>query len=167
MKWITKLFIALYIPLCAFTGDPEIIKVRNLYYKASADKDEADKFYDYLKTPPSINSSLLSGYSGMSYMIKANYSWNPYNKLNFFLKGKDLLDNAITKDPANAELRFLRYCVQTNAPGFLSYSGKIKEDKVIILYSYPLLKDSDLKERIKNYMNNPKYCTDQEINSLK
>ncbi len=109
---------------------------------------------------------MLSGYQGMAYMIRANYSWNPYNKLSFFFKGRDLLDGAIEKDPTNIELRWLRFCVQTNAPSFLAYSGKTKEDKAIVLYGYSLLKDGDLKERIKKYMNDPKYCTPQERNLL-
>ncbi|MDZ4664978.1 MAG: hypothetical protein SGJ15_08900 [Bacteroidota bacterium] len=140
--------------------------MRNLLYKASKDKDDAKTFYDHLKSTPNISSTLLSGYKGMAYMIRANYSWNPYNKFSFFLKGKDLLDNAIEQDPINIELRWLRFCVQTNAPSFLGYSGKTKEDKAAVLYGYPLLKDSDLKERIKKYMNDPKYCTPEERSSL-
>ena len=166
MRTFVKIILVLFFPLTIIGGDNDIIKVRNLYYKASADKDEAEKFYDHLKTSPSISSNLLDGYKGMSYMIKANYSWNPYNKLSFFLKGKDLLDNAIVIEPTNIELRFLRYCVQTNAPSFLAYSSKTKEDKASILYGYSMLKDGDLKSRIKNYMNNPKYCSLEERNLL-
>ncbi|MBP9070472.1 MAG: hypothetical protein KBG47_13255 [Bacteroidia bacterium] len=146
--------------------ETELVKVRNLLYRASADKDDSKTFYDYLRSSPNLNSSMLSGYQGMAYMIRANYSWNPYNKLSFFFKGRDLLDGAIEKDPTNIELRWLRFCVQTNAPSFLAYSGKTKEDKAIVLYGYSLLKDGDLKERIKKYMNDPKYCTAQERNLL-
>lgn len=139
-----------------------IVKLRELYYKAASDKDEADRFYTYLKENPGINTNVYNAYTGMSYMIKANYSWNPYNKLSYFTKGKDKLEDAITKDTYNAELRFLRFCIQTNAPGFLAYSSKIKEDKAMLIVCYPLLRDEDLKKRIKEYMLESKYCTEEE-----
>lgn len=166
MRYILKIIIALCIPFCSLAEETELVKVRNLLYRASADKDDSKTFYDYLKSSPSLSPSMLSGYQGMAYMIRANYSWNPYNKLSFFFKGRDLLDNAIEKDPGNVELRWLRFCVQTNAPSFLAYSGKTKEDKAVVLYGYSLLKDGDLKERIKKYMNDPKYCNQQERNLL-
>lgn len=167
MKKLFIIFLIAYLPFQLIANDKDLLKVRNLYYKASADKDDAEIFYDYLLSKPEITGPILSGYKGMSYMIKANFSWNPFNKLSFFNTGKDLLDNAIEKDQSNIELRFLRYCVQTNAPGFLGYSGKIKEDKVLILYGYYLIKDTDLKDRIKNYINSSKYCTDEEKRLLK
>ena len=162
MRTIFKIIIALCLPLSILADDTELIKVRNLLYKASVDKDDSKTFYDYLKSSPKLNTSMLEGYQGMAYMIRANYSWNPYNKLSFFFKGRDLLDGAIEKDPANVELRWLRFCVQTNAPGFLGYRGKISEDKAVVLYGYSLIKPGDLKDRIKKYMDDPKYCTEKE-----
>lgn len=149
----------------AVNGD--LLRTRELYYKASAHKDDAEKFSDFLAASPDVEKTLLSGYQGLSYMLSANYSWNPYNKLSFFTKGKDLLNEAIKKDPANMELRFLRFCVQTNAPGFLGYSDMIHQDKAIILAGYSTSKDSDLKYRIKNYLLSSKYCTPEDKLLLK
>lgn len=151
----------------ARAGDDELLRTRALYYKASADKEDAERFTDYLSASPAIGRSLLAGYNGMAYMIRANYTWNPYNKLSYFNKGRDMLDAAISKDPSNLELRFLRFGVQTNAPAFLGYSGKIEEDKSVILKGYALLKDKDLKDRIKNYLAVSKYCNTNELALLK
>lgn len=156
------LFILLLFKSFLIAGREDIIKVRNLYYRATVNKETSDSFYTYLKTSPSIGISLLKGYMGMSYMIKANHSWNPYNKLSFFNKGKEYLNGAIEKDLENVELRFLRFCVQTNAPVFLAYSNDIYGDKVVILNGYHLIHDEDLKIRIRNYMKNSKICTQQE-----
>lgn len=152
--------IALFLiqSLClAFNKD--LLRTRELYYKASVNKNDAELFSDFLASAPDLEKTLLSGYQGISYMIRANHSWNPYIKLSFFTKGKDLLDEAIKKDPSNLELRFLRFCVQTNAPVFLGYSGMIEQDKTLILKAYSLSKDSDLKNRIKKYLVSSKYCT--------
>jgi hypothetical protein len=164
----TLLIITLFLTgrLClAVNGDLQ--RTRELYYKASANKGDAELFSTFLSSSPDVEKTLLSGYRGMSYMIKANYSWNPYNKLSFFNKGKDLLDEAIQKDPANIELRFLRFCVQTNAPAFLGYSGMIGQDKAVILSGYPLSKDNDLKNRIRNYLVSSKYSTASDKALLK
>lgn len=167
MKKLFVLFLIFYLPFQSLAGDKDLLKVRDLYYRASANKDDAETFYNYLSGKPDITNHLLLGYQGMSYMIKANYTWNPYNKLSFFNKGKNLLDNAIGSDISNVELRFLRYCTQTNAPSFLGYSGEIKKDKEIILKGYDFLKDTDLKNRIKNYLYISKYLTEEEKRLLK
>lgn len=162
MKTIALIFTLLLVQVFCLAVNGDLQRTRELYYKASANKTDAELFSDFLSSSPDVEKTLLSGYLGMSYMIRANYSWNPYNKLSFFTKGKDLLDGAIRKDPSNMELRFLRFCVQTNAPGFLGYSGMIVQDKAVILSGYSQSKDKDLKTRIKNYLVSSKYCTASE-----
>lgn len=162
------LIVALFVArLHCFGLDNDLLRTRELYYKASTDKSDADLFSDFLLSKPDIEKTLLSGYQGLCYMIRANYVWNPYNKLGFFNKGKEMLNEAISKDPANLELRFLRYCVQTNAPSFLGYNNKIVEDKKVILSLYVLSTDRDLKSRIKNYLATSKHCTVAEVELLK
>lgn len=163
---IILISVLLGVSVCS-ARDKDLLLVRNLYYKASSNKDDATRFNDYLASSPDINQALLKGYQGMSWMIRANYSWNPYNKLSYFTKGKDLLEEAIEKDPANVELRFLRFCVQTNAPGFLGYSGKISDDREVIVKGYTDLKDKDLRDRIKNYLVTSKYCSSSDKSVLK
>lgn len=140
----------------------DILKVRDLYYKATTNKAMSDSFFNYLAENPKIFPSLYIGYTGMAYMIRANYSWNPVNKLSYFTKGKDYLNGAIEKDEHNIELRFLRFSVQTNAPAFLAYSSDIKTDKAVILAGYNLIKDEDLKSRIREYMKSSKVVTSKE-----
>lgn len=169
MKKLKIILILLSIlgPALTFANDSDMVKLRGLYYKAASNKEDAVSFYNYLKNNPGINSGVFSAYSGMSYMIRANYAFNPYNKLSFFIKGKDKLETSIENNPHVVELRFLRYCIQTNAPAFLGYNSKIKEDKTYLLIGYPLLKDDDLKNRIKEYMASSKYCTEEEKKTFK
>lgn len=162
MKKLAKLFILISLPLLVKPAGGDIIKIRDLYYKASTNKKDAETFSAEMKTVSGIAKSLIAGYTGMSLMIKANFAFNPYYKLNYFIKGKDLLDNAITADPTNVELRFLRFCVQTNAPAFLGYSGKITEDKRVIVLGYHQLEDKDLSTRISEYMEQSKSCSKEE-----
>jgi hypothetical protein len=162
MKRILVIATIILCPLIFKSGNMDLIELRNLYYKASTNKEDAEKFHKAILNITGIDKHTLSGYSGMAWMIKANHSFNPYSKLSFFFKGKALLDDAILADPTNIELHFLRYCVQTNAPGFLAYNGNISTDKNIILSAYSYISDKDLKKRIKEYMQNSSHCTTAE-----
>jgi len=162
MKKGLKIIVVLFLPLFLNAKDDNLIKIRQLYYKASANRADAETFFKVIHATSIIDPSLTSAYKGMSYMIKANFDFNPYYKLSYFVKGKDLLDGAIDGDPKNIELRFLRFCVQTNAPGFLGYGGKITEDKIVIKKYFASLDDTDLKKRIQEYMLNSKSCSKEE-----
>lgn len=151
---MTKYYFFIFLFVASFhLKSSDIIKIRDLYYKASVDKDDAETFYKTIHSALKLDKYLIAGYQGMSHMIKANFAFNPYNKLSYFIKGKNLLDEAISSDSKNIELRFLRFSVQTNAPAFLGYSGKINEDKKEIMLAYHQLTDEDLKTRIKKFMN--------------
>ncbi|MEO6304734.1 MAG: hypothetical protein ABIP51_16350 [Bacteroidia bacterium] len=160
MNKLRRILVILILPL--FVNATDLVKVRDMYYKASTNRTDAELFFKIIPFVSGIDKSIVEGYKGMSFMIKANFDFNPYYKLSYFVKGKELLDNAIKEDPENIELRFLRFCVQTNAPVFLGYSGKISDDKVIIMKYYITLQDVDLKKRIQEYMINSKSCSKKE-----
>ena len=162
MRILLKFILFLLVPLSTVAANTDIVKIRELYYKASTNRADAETFYKMMQANLKIERSLSEGYKGMSYMIKANFDFNPYYKLSYFIKGKDLLDAAIENDPKNVELCFLRFCVQTNAPAFLGYRGKISEDKKVIIAGYNNLEDLDLKNRIKEYMLSSKSCSKEE-----
>lgn len=167
MKRIIKIIIILVVPMVFSAENKDLLKVREMYYKASTNRADAELFFNTISSVSGIDKFLVEGYKGMSYMIKANFDFNPYYKLSYFVKGKGLLDGAIESDEKNVELRFLRFCVQTNAPGFLGYSGKIAADKKVILNSYKNISDTDLKSRIKEFMLNSKSCSKEEKMILK
>lgn len=166
MKYLALIITFTLFSPTASAVDKDLLLVRELYYRAASDKEQADVFSHFLLSSPALQKTTLAAYQGMSYMLKANYSYNPYSKLNFFNKGKKLLDNAIKESPDDIELRFLRFCVQTNAPGFLGYSGDIEEDKTVILKWFSYSSDKDLKERIKKYLTGSKYCSATDKNQL-
>lgn len=161
-----KKLVLILLLLCAYkiekAEDLSIIKLRDLYYKAAISKDASEKFAQATTNFTGVDKTTLAGYYGVSWMMKANHVFNPYNKLSYFLKGKEILDNAIQSNSKNIELRFLRYCVQTNVPDFLAYNSNIISDKNIIFINYANVSDFDLKKRIKEYMLHSKYCTAAE-----
>lgn len=96
-------------------------------------------------------------------MMMANHVFNPYSKLSYFKKGKDLLEKAIKADKTNVELRFLRLSAQTKSPSFLGYDDHIAVDKKFLKQSLPQIKNLKVKSfiishmRDLNLLNNGKY----------
>ena len=134
----------------------KIIALRQLYYEASEDGDQADILFEQLESVPEDADPLLVAYRAMSNMIQSRDSYNPINKVSYFDDGKRLLERSIERDPTNPELRFLRYSVQDNAPFFLDYSSNKEEDAKIFtpLLNRPPQSDleRDLCDRIRSYL---------------
>lgn len=152
----------LFLPLMVCASEHEIVAVRTQYYKAADDKDEARQFLIDMETVNKKSDPLLLGYKAMAHMLQAKHSWNPYHKIDQFNSGKELLELAIANRPENSELRFLRFCIQSNAPFFLGYADKLEEDKKLILSQWFALKDVDLRKRIADYMRSSDACSAAE-----
>lgn len=156
-----KYILVILIPFYAVADEWNMITIRDLYSKASTSKADSEKLkttLEAIKTP----NECIKGYIAVSNMIEANYVYSPYTKLSYFNKGKALLDQAIKNDNQNIELRYLRLCVQTNAPSFLGYNKQIETDKAFIILKYSALTDLDLKKRIREYMIQSSICTELE-----
>ncbi|MBU1370062.1 MAG: hypothetical protein KJ578_14750 [Bacteroidetes bacterium] len=114
-------------------NEPELLRQsRELFFNFNQEKCSAEKLFDLLQKSPDDNAVLMA-YKGTARASSADCTFLPHNKLQRFNQGKKLLNNAITLDSANAEIRFLRLSVQVNAPGFLAYNSNINEDKQLLL----------------------------------
>lgn len=139
----------------------KISEVRSLYKQAAEKEAAAEKL---LKVTESYTSGdpLLLGYHAVAQMMMAKHVGNPFKKLSYFNSGKEIFTEAIEAAPTNVELRFLRFAVQAETPGFLNYKQDIEEDKKILLAQAPLLKDAQLKKMILNYLATSEALSDSE-----
>jgi hypothetical protein len=108
------------------------------------------------------NNPLLGGYRACVTMMMANHVINPFSKLSYFSKGKNLLEKTIAVDINNIELRFLRFTVQTNIPSFLGYKSHIQKDKIFLIKSIVHLSDVELKQQVIAYLKGSEYLTAPE-----
>lgn len=97
-------------------------------------------------------SNLLQGYKGGVLMGMARHHINPFKKMSFFGDGKNLIEGAITSEPENLELRFLRLTIQTNLPEFLGYSESKEKDKAFVLSGLEKVNNEMLKKRMHNFI---------------
>ena len=76
---------------------------------------------------------LKQAYEGALLMKKSGLLKGPAKqKLAVFKSGRLKLEAAISKEPHNAELRFLRLIIQEHAPKVVKYHNDIKEDAEMI-----------------------------------
>lgn len=97
-------------------------------------------------------SILLQGYKGGVLMGMARHHINPFKKMSFFGDGKKLIEGAISLEPENLELRFLRLTIQTNLPEFLGYSESKGIDKAFVLAGLEKVDNDMLKKRMHNFI---------------
>lgn len=143
-------------------------EVRELFFKAEKSRGATIALKDKLKN---INESqpLLLGYKAMAEMLLAKHAFNPINKLRHFNNGKELLKQAIvrSKEEGAIELRYLRFTVQTNAPGFLGYNENIAEDKAgVIRYLIDSEKDSNIDHKMRVFLLESPHVSEEEKKML-
>ena len=162
------LFLLLFISssLTGFAKGDDLLEVRKSYYLAVESEANLKAFENILINYNNPDNTIL-GYIGMSFMLKAKYAWLPNYKMEYFTKGKNFLESAISNDPNNIELKFMRFCTQNNTPGFLLYKNNLASDKSYIIKSFSAILDNDLKLRISNYMLEEKIqLTDTDLKTL-
>ena len=141
----------LLIILLHISGDnSDINLIRTLYLSAYTNELHCDNLGEKLNTTENNTSILIKGYKGCFYFIKCKFINNPINKLIYFNKGKELLEEAIKQDPNSVELKFLRYSIQKHIPKFLFYSDNIQKDLNFVNENIKSIKNKDTQEFISN-----------------
>ena len=160
----------LLIILLAFvhntSGQSLLDKLRALYSSAGLQEDSAKKMYDMLKPVTETSDPVLLCYKGAVTMVQAKFFFNPVTKFGCFVKGKKLVENAITRDSNNIEMRYLRFTLQSNLPSFLGYNSQLKTDKDYLINHCQLLNNGVLRDMIISFLLASKYCNNEDVKKL-
>ncbi len=138
------------------TAKVDVQEIRDSYKVCNESKENADRFYELTKTALQNQGAIYEGYHGAALTLKASFSWNPFNKMSYFNKGKKMIDNAIQSEPNNIELRMIRLSIQSNAPRIVGYYKNIEEDKDFILKNVEDVSSLELKQYISGYISHAK-----------
>lgn len=144
-------------------------EIRKDFMASADDKAFACRLQQLTDAQDFQHDPLMEGYKGVSLIMDCKYENNPFSKLADFRTGKKYIEEAIDAQPGNAELHFLRYTVQTNAPSWLGYHGNMAADKAVLM-SYLAVKDNkdpELYHMISDYMLQSGYCSHEEIMKIK
>jgi len=128
--------------------------LRRHYQQAAADKTAGEQFYQLMASYDQRDPVVL-GYKGAAEAIKARDA-SLLDKLHYVQSAAHTFEQAVALSPQNAEIRFLRFSVETNLPSFLGLSTHIDEDRHVLLTSvlkYPSSGlDAEGFETIRNYL---------------
>jgi hypothetical protein len=149
---------------------PNIQVIRKLLVSALNSKKTTDSLYDHLGAVKD-RSALLNGYIGTLQALKAKHAWNPYFKIKHLNDSKSTFEAAVKRDPHNIEIRFMRFSIEHNVPGFLGFNKNLVADKEEIIKQvdkkYYAQADKQLVKTIITFLIESKRCTPAESTSLK
>lgn len=146
MKILLTLLLSFWCSVQVMAYD--INKLRTDFEEATKKENACKNLIQTLNQNKYTSQALYFGYLGSANVMMAIYVTNPLTKYNYFQKGKNQLEKAISLDKNNVELLYLRFAIQTNVPSFLNYNHQIGNDRKVLLAYYPLLKDEELKRNI-------------------
>ncbi|MGI4885114.1 MAG: hypothetical protein ACRYFR_09165 [Janthinobacterium lividum] len=107
--------------------------LRRHYELAAADKAAGEKFYQLL-AEYHAQDALVLGYKAAAQAIRARDA-PMFNKLAYVQDAARTFAQAVALAPENAEIRFLRFSVESNLPAFLGLSPHVEEDKAFLFSS--------------------------------
>lgn len=129
----------------------DLNEVRASYSKAVLDKKLCKKMIEELELSKE-KSVIALAYLGAYQTIWANHVFNPLSKLATFKKGKNNIESAISKEPENVEIRYIRFSVQKNAPSFLRYNSHLKEDRDFLVKNKKNINSDLLQKNIETLL---------------
>lgn len=157
------LFALGFTPAKANDHDPETIR-KHLITALKSSKT-TDSLYNSLDAVKHKNA-LITGYMATLQALKAVHAWNPFTKLKYLNAAEKTYAEAVAADPHNIEIRFMRFSVEHNVPGFLGYHKNLENDRVTIIEQLKKKNyAADDKELIKTtvkFLIDSKRCTAAE-----
>ncbi|MBD1392502.1 hypothetical protein [Mucilaginibacter glaciei] len=151
-------------------SEPNLPAIRKLLIAALDSKKTTDSLYINLESIKN-RSALLTGYMGALEALKAKHTWNPYFKIKYLNDCEKTFAKAVTRDPHNIEIRFMRFSIEHNVPNFLGYNNNLVTDRQEIIRQvdnqYYAQADKLLVKTIISFLIESKRCTLGEITDLK
>ena len=142
--------------------------LRRHYHAAAADKNAGEKFYQLLADYQD-RDALVLGYKAAAEAIRARDA-SMFNKLTYVQQAARTFEQAVALDPANPEIRFLRFSVESNLPPFLGLSNHVDEDKTLLLQSalaHPQSGlDTEAFRTVRSFLVDRGHVSDEEAKKL-
>jgi hypothetical protein len=114
-----------------FVADAQLNQWRMLFFDCHSDANRS-VFYNQIISA-TLPNNRETAYKGVATAMYASCVGWPGEKIDYFNQGKDILERCVKGDPNDAEVRFLRYSVQCETPGFMGYSSNKKDDIAVII----------------------------------
>lgn len=165
-----RLFLFFLLSWSSLSAQLSLPQLRKLYLEAVESEEKSEQFMHYMN---SVNhqDALMHAYFASAQALVSKHLSGPSEKLKHLKLADKSFEEAIAKNPVDAEVRFLRFSVQLNLPRFLGYSDDMDEDLKIMLQHIPKTKSlQDYQDWLKvviNFVLDSDECSDEQAASFK
>lgn len=146
-----KLFVLLVLVSTAIAGrSQDLNTLRLLYRDATQSEEQAQAFYAPLAAVTQSDNPVLVAYKGAALALLARYEKLAARGAKV-KEAVSWIEQAVSVEPNNAEIRLIRLSVQEHLPKFLKYNSNIEDDRQFIQQVLPTIKDAGLTAMINGY----------------
>ena len=156
---ITLFFIGL---LTTTLLSPDLETIRKQYRMADNNEEATKKLFGDLSSIGKNDSPTAIAYKGAVTTMMSKYADGFKDKKDTFKQGRELLEEAVTAEPENVEIRCIRLSVQENVPKITGYKKNIDTDKQFIIANFSKMGDNGAKSFVKGYISQSKTFTEAE-----
>jgi hypothetical protein len=146
---------------------PKVIRKQLLL--ALEKRSLTDSLYNIFTAAPN-KSPLNTCYLGVVQALKAKHAWNPYYKVKYLNDAEKTLQTAVNREPDNMEIRFMRFSIEHNVPGFLGFTKHLTADKEAMIQQldkkHYATADHEVVVTIIKFLIESKRCTPHETEKL-
>jgi len=146
---------------------PKVLRKQLL--EALEKRSLTDSLYKILIAAPN-KSPINTCYLGVVEALKAKHAWNPYYKVKYLNDAEKTLQVAVNHEPDNIEIRFMRFSIEHNVPGFLGYTKHLVADREEMIKQlerkHYTTADHEVVITIIKFLLESKRCTPQENEKL-
>ncbi|MFD1257390.1 hypothetical protein ACFQ3S_11330 [Mucilaginibacter terrae] len=172
-----KLSSFILVLFCLLTGFVNYVKadipgpkvLRKQLLIALEKRSLTDSLYTAL-TAAQNKSPINVCYLGVVLALKAKHAWNPYYKVKYLNDAENTLQVAVNREPDNMEIRFMRFSIEHNVPGFLGYNKHLVTDREEMIKQldrkHYTTADHEVVLTIIKFLLDSKRCTAQENEKL-
>lgn len=170
MRLLRLSLLLLVVVCCSFRNNdqPDLHVLRRQLMAAIESSKVTDSLYNKLSGIRD-KQPIIQAYIGTLRALKAKHTWNPYYKIKYISDAEKDYQAAVAADPHNMEIRFMRFSVEHNVPGFLGYNKNLTADRLEIIHQLNNRtgeEDKDLVVAVIKFLIGSKRCTPAETASL-
>ncbi|SDE43028.1 hypothetical protein SAMN05216464_106108 [Mucilaginibacter pineti] len=162
LYFLATAFLLLFVTQNLKAEEPNLKVLRKQMVIAIDNSKTTDSLFKSL-TAIKQPTGIVNGFIGALQALKAKHAWNPYFKVKYLKNSEKTLKKAVADDPHNMEIRFMRFSIEHNVPGFMGFNKDLAADSEDIIIQLDKKNygtaDKELTIAIIKFLINSKRCT--------
>jgi hypothetical protein len=116
---------------------------RAWFQEAANHSEKLNQVWGYFEQSNPEKNPIVLAYWGGLHTLKGRDAWNPVSKLHWLKSGMALVNQAVSRLDQNAEIRHVRFSVESKVPRALGFREHVISDKQILLDRIAQLPSAD------------------------